>query len=202
MKGSHNSLTFARPVHWYHRLFSFVWKCQDSTISYQILAGVRCFDIRFAPAKNYSSLRITRFEELKGLWRGAHGAVDLRIDPVEAIKEIASTCPGTPYVRLILEKGDDVAQNNFARTCSILRDAFPHIVFFGGYYKPTWEQLYTFFDDRRSALADRSLEQYVGSMQSNYGKVFPRLWRRLNPGLPRNAKHAALPAVLLDFVEL
>ena len=46
MKASHNSATGERPSNIWAKLFGFVAKCQDKTISEQYDAGVRLFDIR------------------------------------------------------------------------------------------------------------------------------------------------------------
>lgn len=46
MLGTHNSLTYAAPKHWWSRPFDFLAKCQDKDINAQLEAGVRYFDLR------------------------------------------------------------------------------------------------------------------------------------------------------------
>ena len=93
MRGTHNSLTFGRAVKWWARLGAYFWRCQRKTIGEQIAGGCKTFDIRFARSR-------------KGGWVGAHGIVDLDVDPIHAIQEINRNCPGA-CVRVILERARD-----------------------------------------------------------------------------------------------
>ena len=46
MIGSHNTMSYLKPVHWYHRILSRWSKCQTLTIYQQYKLGVKYFDIR------------------------------------------------------------------------------------------------------------------------------------------------------------
>lgn len=196
MKATHNSLTFARPAHKWAYLGIPFWKCQTKNITQQITqAGCRAFDIRFAPLPSQTTIT----QRVSGIWRSAHGAIDLDIDPVEQIETIARLCPQGAFVRLILEKGDSVAKENFRTTCRMLQRTFPQLTFYGGNYKPTWEYVYT-FNDPAAKEAERTLVQHCGSMQSTYGKICPALWKLFNKNTPEQAHLPTLPIVALDFV--
>lgn len=187
MRGTHNSLTFGRAVKWWARLGACFWKCQRKTVAEQIAGGCRVFDIRFARRR-------------KGGWVGAHGVVDLGVDPILAIQEIARNCPGA-YVRVILERArDEGEREEFRKVCRYLEASYPELTFFGGRLKPGWVELYHFEGDR-AADAEKTLVQHVGSMQSLYGKVFPGLWAWIHRGDVVAGEDAdELPAVLRDMV--
>lgn len=185
MKGSHNTLTFAAPRHWWWRLLTPCWRCQTKDIEQQIAVGVRSFDIRFV-RKDIS-------------WLSAHGMVTLNIDPVETVRRINELCPNA-YVRLILERGDEADKAFFHRLCGDLEESYPGLRFFGGYYKPTWEQLYE-FKKPLSQTAERSYVQWCGSMQSRcYGKLLPLLWARRNNPPEIDPFKEIFPIVAMDDV--
>lgn len=182
---SHNTLTFAAPLRWWHRILTPVFRCQTKDLPAQIAAGATAFDIRFAPGP--------------GGWFSAHGAVTLDISPIKAIHAINDRCPGA-YIRIILEKGGERSFAAFKEICIHLEKAYPRLNFFGGNYKPTWQQLHTFASDASGQISSR-IFQWVGSMQPPRGKdwwrhpwhywgsLFPTLWARTNrhPDVPLRA---------------
>ncbi|MCM1093803.1 MAG: hypothetical protein NC421_07610 [Lachnospiraceae bacterium] len=188
MKGSHNTLTYGNPVRWWGWLCSAVWRCQRKGIAEQVAAGCRVFDIRFA------RLRRTDGDDVENMWVSAHGIVDLRVNPVAAIEEIAQRYPSA-YIRVTLEKerGED-DRDEFRRTCRWLEERFSDVVFFNGRLKPGWEKLYTF---KREEWVEESLVQHCGSMSNQWwGKVFPWLWAKLHP--LDDAEHCLI--LIMDFV--
>lgn len=46
MIGTHNSISYLKPVHWYQRLIKPWYQCQNLTLEEQYTQGVRYFDIR------------------------------------------------------------------------------------------------------------------------------------------------------------
>lgn len=58
---THNSLSYLKPIHWYHRLLKPWYQCQDLTIQEQYNLGVRIFDIRV--------------KQIKGIWYFCHNHI-------------------------------------------------------------------------------------------------------------------------------
>lgn len=191
MKGSHNSLTFGKPLRWWGWLCSAVWRCQRKDIAGQVAAGCRVFDIRFARRKGAKY-------DVEKMWAGAHGVVDLAVNPVAAIGEIARLCPGA-IVRVTLEKErEETDRKYFQCTCRQLEERFPDVVFFNGRLKPGWEKLYTFSGEEG---LEGSLVQHCGSMSGQWwGKVLPGLWARVHRGDCVAGEEDEETAVLRDFV--
>lgn len=187
MKGSHNSLTYAKPLRWWAWLILPVWRCQCGDIDRQIDAGAMAFDFRIVRTKN-------------GGWLAAHGCVDLKANIFAALARINSRCPGA-FVRIVLERGSASDCKEFAALCASLTYSYPAIHFFGANYKPNWKRLHT-FDDPEAARAEAGLTQHVGSMSGSwYGKVWPWLWSKLNRSkVPAAVNDKAFPIVLTDFV--
>lgn len=189
MKGSHNTLTYAGPARWWGWLCVSVWRCQRKNVREQIEAGCRAFDIRLS--RNVGA----NGDDAEDMWVSAHGIVDLKLNPVAAIEEIARLCPDA-YVRVTLEKergADD--REDFRRTCRWLEAQFPEMTFFNGRLKPGWVKLYAF---KKEDGVEESLAQRCGSMSGTWwGKAWPWLWARLH-GSEAVADESAI--VLMDFV--
>ena len=182
MRGTHNSLSYANPKYCWRNLFRFAWKCQDKILSEQIIAGIRAFDIRVA-------IHNDKF-------CSAHGGTKLDMNPCFALAIIDRFCVKA-YVRLTLETGYK-DKDKFVKFCSWAENKYPSITFFGGTYKPTWEYLYKF---NTPSVYEQTLYQHIGSMQSWWGKLFPRLWaKRHRHDIPEFANDDELPIVFLDFV--
>lgn len=158
MTGTHNSMSYLKPQ-WYLRPFAWIARCQSKTIEQQIKDGVRLFDMRIRFDDNHEPYF-------------AHGLMAYKnIDVIDVLHKI----PSNSYVRIILEtnKYDYTQELLFKLLCQKIYYNSISIVFFEGRSKYNWEQLYDF-------KHNFSLTQYVGSMQSWYGKVCPYLYAKRN----------------------
>lgn len=161
MIGAHNALSGYKPTRRWMRLFRFAYRCQNKTIEQLIGFGVTFFDIR------------VRFTKRCHWPCAAHGLASFNISVSSAVMLISRRV-SNPTVRLILESGEK-DKSEFIAYCRMVESTYPNIRFIGGNYKPTWEKLYTFKDDD---IGD-NITQYVGSMQTWWGKLCPWLYARL-----------------------
>lgn len=178
--GTHNSMTYLRPTHWYEYLIIPFARCQRKTLEQQFWAGARCFDLR---------IRFT----YDGRPYFAHGLYTMR-DPDKLNKyskspqhalymlSMLSVRSGEKvYVRLILEDPDQRIHNEvfFRNFCKMVQDEdseFSYLVYFGGNRKGDWKQIVEF--DYKPDLM-----QYVSSMADDarwYEKFLPfaYAWRK------------------------
>lgn len=104
MIGSHNSMSYLPPKHWFWRLFTPFWRCQNKTIEEQIKAGVEFFDLRVV------------WDRKLCCWRFAHGLVTFKgsiylvYDTVRYLEE-----QDLRY-RIVLERGDGWTERQFRST--------------------------------------------------------------------------------------
>ena len=100
MIGSHNSMSYLPPKHWFWRLFTPFWRCQDKTIREQIKAGVKFFDIRVV------------WDRKLGCWQLAHGLVrfggTVSVAGVIALLEMHKC-----LYRIVLERGTEFEEARF-----------------------------------------------------------------------------------------
>lgn len=169
--GTHNSMTYNRPLHWWGRLAQPFSRCQGVGVNAQWRAGARCFDLRI------------RFDRQSAKPCFAHGLVRYRGDVEGAIANIAKLSNDgkeTAFVRLILEDLHGLHYNErlFTDFCDRMVRKHKRIMFFGGNRKGDWAQVYTF------KFAPSELRQCVGSMAADarwYEKLLPWLYaRRMN----------------------
>lgn len=88
--GTHNSMSYSRPVKWLHRIFHFISKCQEVTIEEQYEKyNVRLFDLRL------------KYNWNKRKWYFAHGSTEYEADIKNTLDYLNSKkdC----VVRLVLE---------------------------------------------------------------------------------------------------
>lgn len=106
MIGSHNSMSYLPPKHWFWRLFTPFWRCQNKTIEEQIKAGVEFFDIRVV------------WDRKLHCWQFAHGLVQFgwkKGDPLSVGLEPTLTlleAHGCLY-RIVLERGSEYDEERF-----------------------------------------------------------------------------------------
>lgn len=183
--GSHNSMTYAEPVHGYFKLFRWAYRCQKLDIIHQLKANVRTFDIRVRQNKT-------------GLWVFAHGVVEFKPDVFE-ILDILNTYECR--VRLIWEIDEFHESKPFIDFCKKIEEMYPNIAFFEGRSKYDWVCVYN-FNLNKDGNPSLDTDQFVGSMMSWWGKFMPIVWHYFNKEKSRNlAKTSNKSVVLLDFIE-
>ena len=133
MIGTHQSLTYAKPLQWYMKPFHFIAKCQKRDYKEQYKLGVRLFDIRIKP--------------YKGTWRVAHGSMIFDIDLYEVLHYLNSK--GDCIIQISLEynkepKNSDVIIESFIKEVQNLINSNPNIKFFGFGTKWNWNKVYSY----------------------------------------------------------
>lgn len=200
--GSHNSMSYLRPAHWWGWIMIPFARCQRKTLAEQLAAGVRCFDLRISFDGNGSP-------------RFRHGWCRFQCDETLTgiLRQLADS-PGKTYVRLLLEeplspwntikralgfnvrqKPDPAGEYYFPRLCRYCRHNFAAITFLGGCRKYDWALLYDFGTD------DIPLHQWVSSMDDEapwWQRLLPRRYaRRHNAARLQNLQ----PGInLFDFI--
>ena len=167
MKGTHNTMTYARAVQWWARLAPMFWRCQNKQLKRQYMSGARCFDLRI------------RFEKATQNVYFCHGAVKLEgnvIGAIAAIASMATKSKETAYIRLTLEdtRSRGWMEYSFTRFCRAMVRSYPSLHFFGGHRKGDWKLLYAFG-------TEPTLYQPVGSMAEDarwYERFMPRAYAR------------------------
>ena len=161
MKGSHNTLTYGKPKHWYGWLLLPFWRCQTKDIAEQVASGIRAFDIRFvmdSPTDCHS----------------AHGIIDLAANPLVALSEIECRAAGS-YIRVILERGGQSERAWFCDLCKRLPSLYPTLHFYEGIYKPMWTRIHI-FPTEEARMAESNEQQHYGSHYNKWLGLIPRLW--------------------------
>lgn len=192
--GTHNSMTFLPPEHWYGWFMIPFARCQSKTIEEQWYDGARCFDLR---------IRFTKQGEpyfAHGLYECTHKVKF--IDVLTQLDKLILRDGQRAFVRLILEDPDKQNHNvvYFKAFCQAweTHQAF-HTVnkwihFFGGNRKGDWAQIVEF--DYKP-----NLTQYVGSMMEDarwYEKFMPfaYAWRRNK----KNKQNPQGDIAIYDFI--
>lgn len=174
--GLHNTFSGLEPKHWWLKPFNFIAKCQNNNVLNTFTSLLKdgfdiCVDLRIYFSKE--------FPYKIGL---AHGSMSYKtpdnfiIDTLNKLSNLAIQYNKELYVRVILEKGDNISKALFTYNCSQLEENYPNIIFYGGVFKPDWEQLYDF----KNKLESKTI-QYVGSMAKDarwYEKFIPYLYAK------------------------
>lgn len=129
--GSHNTMTYQKPLKWYYKPFMWMARCQNKDIGTQYRDyNVRVFDIR------------VYFEDNR--WYTKHGFVvfPCNVYNLFSIINDAKDC----WVQLVLEitKEDIKEENKFVQLCAEVEKLYPNIRFIGGVRKYDWKCLYDF----------------------------------------------------------
>ena len=179
MIGTHQSLTYAKPLQWYFKPFHFVAKCQERDYKEQYKLGVRLFDIRIKP--------------YKGTWRVAHGSMIFDIDLYEVLRYLNSK--GDCIIQISLEynkepKNSDVIIESFIKEVQNLINSYPNIKFFGFGTKWNWNKVYSYQNEPNirilqlvSSTTGNQLDDWCPSI---YAKVFRKDIEKLKPYLQPN----------------
>ena len=190
--GSHNSMTYLKSHSIFMNIFKFCWRCQTSDIDTQLLKGVRCFDIRIR-LKN-------------GSWVFAHGRSVLKAttqnefdDLLGHLNKYATQISSKIYVRLILEESKENPEQEAAfveKVKEIDNKYAPNLIFFEFTRKFDWKVLVD------TGVYIKEPEQFVGSMKSWYGKIWPWLYWKINNNKDKEAfeRLGESDIALFDFV--
>ena len=190
--GSHNSMTYLKSHSIFMNMFKFCWRCQTSDIDTQLLKGVRCFDIRI------------RLEN--GNWVFVHGRSTLKAttqngldDLLDHLNKYAINASEKIYVRLILEESKENPRQEAAfveKVKEIDNKYAPNLIFFEFTRKFDWGVLVD------TGVYIKEPEQFVGSMKSWYGKIWPWLYWKINNNKDKEAfeKLGESDIALFDFV--
>lgn len=161
MIGTHNTMSYLPPKRWWMRPLRVFARCQRKTLTEQIAAGVRVFDLRV-------------YNE-GGHWCFAHGL--MKFKGAELYGTLAAI-PAESVVRVILERchDDSIA---FRDLCAWLEGHSRNLTFIGGRRKRDWALLYDFKGNRD--YPEYMIHQHVGSMASDarwYERFVPILYAR------------------------
>lgn len=164
MIGSHNTMTYLPVEKWWMIPLNIFAKCQSKCLYTQHRKGVRCYDIRVYLKDNL-------------YWKFCHGLINYKslITVYDVIDEINNTIFDDEvevYIRIVLEKGDEFAEREFAKLCSELESKYPKIKFFGGVRKRDWKEFYHFKNNP-------DVEQYISSMSGKWYWFIPWLYAKL-----------------------
>ena len=194
--GTHNSMTYLRPAHWYGWFMIPFARCQRKTIEQQWNDGARCFDLR---------IRFTKQGEpyfAHGLYECTHKANPAHV--LEDLYKLMLRDNEQVVVRLILEDPDKQNHNvyYFEQLCRVWETHQARqsvtvnkvLLFFGGNRKGDWAQIVEF--DYKP-----NLTQYVGSMMEDarwYEKIMPfaYAWRRNK----KNKQNPQGDIAIYDFI--
>ena len=193
--GSHNSMTYLESHSIFMNIFKFCWRCQTSDINTQLLKGVRCFDIRIRLENDY--------------WVFAHGRSILKsttqngLDGLDGLlnylNKYAVSTSNKIYIRLILEESKENLKQEEAfvkKVKEIYNKYTPNLIFFEFTRKFDWKVLVD------TGVHIKEPEQFVGSMKSWYGKIWPWLYWKLNHNKDKKAfeKLGESDIALFDFI--
>lgn len=114
MIGSHNTMTYLKPLRWWMKLINFTSKCQTKDMEKQYAAGVRYFDIR---------VYMEEYDTIPSYY--GHGVIKYEKDRHSLLQDILLK-PGA-ISRIILEKGNKEAFRNYIDTLLSLPTVAEHI---------------------------------------------------------------------------
>lgn len=180
--GTHNSMTYLKPKHWYLYPFRFMAKCQSLTIEEQYKYGVRHFD-----------LRITFSKDVTPEFR--HGIIAYKGDVYQVLDYLNSQ--GEPVwckFWLELNKADERQEKLFAYYCEIFERHYKNIKFYGGKNK-VGTVLYNF---------SNSEPEHQACFASLQKPIFDDLWPWLYAKLHNKKAKRLCPnkLLILDYVQL
>ena len=190
MIGTHNSMTYAKPYHWYGWLLIPFARCQKKNLREQLLEGARCFDLRIRFDKDGTPYFAHGLMRVEGNVWGT--LADLKYQSLSLREQF--------YVRIILEdpklrKDQEIFFINFCN--DIVREC-KALTFFEGRRKGDWALIYDF-------KHKQPINQFVGSMAEDarwYEKIMPFAYaRRKNKANMQLANNILKDKVnLFDFI--
>lgn len=180
--GTHNSMTYLKPKHWWMRLFNFISKCQNMTLEEQYDFGVRSFDLRISYDKN-------------GIPVFKHGIMKYKGDVLHYLKWLNER-PEPVLCRLWLEcsKEDLRKEELFKLDCEFFEKHYQNIKFYGGRSKAK-DELYQFKNEYPDCE-----EHYASYQLPLIDDLYPKLYaKKHNKEAKENCKKDLL---ILDFIEI
>lgn len=201
--GSHNSLSYLPPKHWWMRPFAFMARCQrvDYIIQY-LVYDVRVFDLRV-------------WFDKTGNIQIRHGRMLYDIDEVGIYLFLSHlNAWGDCSLRVILEEDkrayhlpySGMAEMWFRKFCDRIVTAYPRIRFFGGNRKLDWRPLYDFgndveLDDKYSSTTSlfKSNKKWLAKLDDLWPWLYARLHNKENFERLKDAEDATL---FVDFVDI
>ena len=185
--GTHNSMSYAKPRKWLHRLFHFISKCQRVDIKDQYEKyGARLFDLRL------------KYNWKKRYWTFAHGATEYESN-IEDILNYLNNKKDC-YVRLMLEYNRPVKHiDQISDMFSLLATSFIKI------YKNIKFFEFTRKYDKKVLLRSSHIPTYYQAVSSTTWKIwddwYPYLYaHRFNKeNLEQGTNKEFL---LLDFIDI
>lgn len=199
--GTHNSLSYAKPLKWWMKPFNFMAKCQSLTVQEQWDFGVRFFDIR-------TKLINTDY--------ASHGLVDYDISVYKTINWLidkAEETGETIYIYINCERNlKDGDIDAFEQYLEIINPYKPNVHVCGGYCKGPWRNV---LHIKNPSIAELHWE-FMNFNNKNYKfctklkklltniiHFSPKYWaKKDNKSYKEQAKNSNCEVLMLDFVEL
>lgn len=191
--GSHNSLTYAKPKHWWGYLAIPFARCQNINLVNQYKHGIRCFDIRVRPSNDSDYLEF------------GHGIMSISetlINDINKVYSMSISDKEKVYIRLILEdiysdKNKEKNEQWFIDFALSFENNYPFFIFFEGRRKSDWKKLVNF----KSGYEPR-LEQNVSSISETarwYEKLIPWFYAKRTNDTFKPDKNSDI--ILYDFIK-
>lgn len=126
--GTHNSMSYLKPLKWWHKPFHFLSRCQRVSIQEQYEKyNARYFDLRV--------------REHEGLWHFAHGATLFKGETLDSVLAyLNGKCD--VVVRIVLEerKRDLKIEETFRAYCKGAMYKYSNVGYIGCYTKADWSE--------------------------------------------------------------
>lgn len=189
MIGSHNSMSYLPPKHWFWRLFTPFWRCQNKTIKEQIDAGVEFFDLRVVWDRRLHS------------WHFAHGLATLKGSSSLVYGTMQKLEKQGLHYRIVLERGDERTKRLFRRTFANLHPSNGCIAVI---IKRGWEISYGAECYGRMSLVDHSFVPFHSDRpwwKQLSWRMFctPRLWAKRHNTVKKGWKKGRNTVHFYDF---
>ena len=173
--GTHNSATGEKPADLVSRLGAPIAKCQNRTISQQLEAGVRLFDLRVKPYRRRSGLYFP-LEHIEDCTLG-HGMCDYSItlrDALRLICDFGKENGREMYVLVTLEDDACGLEEKFAVDVIKLVAPMPYVTLLEVNVKrPEWTQLWR---NHSSEVTYRKDYPLIGGLRMLL--PFPWIWNK------------------------
>lgn len=180
--GTHNSMTYLKPKHWWLYPFKFIAQCQDLTIEEQYEFGIRNFDLRISYTKD-------------GELEFRHGLIAYKGDVLKTLEYLNSRSEPV-YVKFWLEctKEDLRQEELFKFDCKSFEEQYSNIKFYGGKSKAK-SNLYNFKNTE-----PQHNSKFASLQPPLIDDLWPKLYAKLHNKKTKEKYNTGL--LVLDFVEI